>query len=157
MISASHRKRDSREAFVRWLLDRSSGGRTSHSGTFDCRFPILDCTPFPRFSIESRQSKSPKILAGNILQCFSVAGARLGLNRIRLQLAIYFCLYRRSLPENTAGGRTRFQGEILAQKFRKKTICRIKAVLSRIASLGDEHDATIAVWLHGLRQNEAEE
>jgi hypothetical protein len=157
MISASHRKRDSREALVRWLRDRSSGGRTSHSGTFDCRFPILDCMPFPRFSIESRQSKSPKILAGNILQCFSVAVARHGLNRIRLQLAIYFCLYRRSLPENTAGGRTRFQGEILAQKFRKKTICRLRAVLSRIASLGDEHDAIIAVWLHGLRQNEGEE
>ncbi len=125
MISASHRKRDSREALVRWLRDRSSGGRTSHSGTFDCRFPILDCTPFPRFSIESRQSKSPKILAGNIFQCFSVAGARPGLNRIRLQLAIYFCLYRRSLPENTAGGRTRFRGEILAQKFRKKLYVRL--------------------------------
>jgi hypothetical protein len=124
MISASHRKRDSREALVRWLRDRSSGGRTSHSGTFDCRFPILDCTPFPRFSIESRQSKSPKILAGNILQCFSVAGARRGLNRIRLQLAIYFCLYRRSLPENTAGGRTRFRGEILARNFRKKLYVR---------------------------------
>ena len=60
MISASHRKLDSREALVRWLRDRSSGGRTSHSGTFGCRFPILDCMPFPRFSIESRQSKSPK-------------------------------------------------------------------------------------------------
>ena len=91
MIRASHRKRDSREALVRWLRDRSSGGRTSHSGTFACRFPILDCMPFPRFSIESRQSKSPKILAGNILQCFSVAEARPGLNGIRLQLAIYFC------------------------------------------------------------------
>ena len=94
MMSASHRKRDSREALVRWLRDRSSGGRTSHSGTLDCRSPILDCMPFPRFSIESRQSKSPKILAGNILQRFSVAGARRGLNRIRLQLAIYFRLHR---------------------------------------------------------------
>jgi hypothetical protein len=28
-MSASHRKRDSREAFVRRLLDRSSGGRIS--------------------------------------------------------------------------------------------------------------------------------
>ena len=54
-MSASHRKRDSREALVRWLRDRSSGGRTSHSGTLDCRSPILDCTPFPRFSIESLQ------------------------------------------------------------------------------------------------------
>ena len=36
-------------------------------------------------------------------------------------------------------------------------ICRIKAVSSRIASLGDEHDAIIAVWRHGLRQNEGEE
>jgi hypothetical protein len=43
MMSASHRKRDSREALVRWLRDRSSAGRTSHSGTFDCRSPILDC------------------------------------------------------------------------------------------------------------------
>jgi len=60
MMSASHRKRDSREALVRWLRDRSSGGRTSHSGSFDCRSPILDCTSFPRFSIESRQSKSSK-------------------------------------------------------------------------------------------------
>ena len=33
----------------------------------------------------------------------------------------------------------------------------MKAVLSRIASLSNEHDAIIAVWLHGLRQNEAEE
>jgi hypothetical protein len=65
MMSASHRKRDSREALVRWLRDRSSGGRSSHSGTFDCRSPIFDCTAFPPFSIESRQSKSPKILAGN--------------------------------------------------------------------------------------------
>jgi hypothetical protein len=38
---------------------------------FDCRSPVLDCTPFTRFSIESRQSKTPKILAGNILQRFS--------------------------------------------------------------------------------------
>ena len=108
MISASHLKRDSREALVRWLRNRSSGGKTSHSGTFDRRFPILDCTPFPRFSIESRQSKSPIILAGNILQCFSVAGARPGLNRIRLQLAIYFCLHRGSLPDKTARGQPRF-------------------------------------------------
>ncbi len=70
-MSASHRKRDSREALVRRLRDRSSGGRSSHSGTLDCRSPILDCTPFPRFSIESPQSKTPKILAGNILQRFS--------------------------------------------------------------------------------------
>jgi hypothetical protein len=119
MISASHRKRDSREALVRWLRDRSSGGRTSHSGSFDCRFPILDCTPFPRFSIESRQSKSPKILAGNILQYFSVAGARRGLHRIRLQLAIYFCLYRRSLPENTAGRQPRFGAKSAPKNFRK--------------------------------------
>ena len=64
-MSASHRKRDSREALFRWLRDRSSGGRSSHSGTLDCRSPIFDCTAFPPFSIESRQSKSPKILAGN--------------------------------------------------------------------------------------------
>jgi len=44
-----------------------------------------------------------------------------------------------------------------AQKISVKTMCRIKAVSSRIASLGDEHDAIIAVWLHGLRQNEGEE
>jgi hypothetical protein len=31
-----------------------------------------------------------------------------------------------------------------------------KAIASRIASLGDEHDAIIAVWFHGLRQNEGE-
>ena len=119
-MSASHRKRDSREALVRWLRDRSSGGRTSHSGTFDCRFLILDCTPFPRSSIESRQSKSPKILAGNILQCFNVAGARHGLNRIRLQLAIYSCLHSGSLPENTAGDQPQILGPKTAlKKFRK--------------------------------------
>ena len=44
-----------------------------------------------------------------------------------------------------------------AQNISVKNICRIKAVSSRIASLGDEHDAIIAVWLHGLRQNEGEE
>ena len=33
----------------------------------------------------------------------------------------------------------------------------MKAVSSRIASLGDEHDAIIAVWLGRLRQNEGEE
>ena len=119
MISASHRKRDSREALVRWLRDRSSGGRTSHSGTFDCRSPILDCTPFPRFLIESRQSKSPKILAGNILQRFSVAGARRGLNRIRLQPAIHFCLHRGSLSEKTTRRQPRFRRKTPPLKFRR--------------------------------------
>jgi hypothetical protein len=33
----------------------------------------------------------------------------------------------------------------------------MKAVLSRIASLGDEHEAITAAWLHGLHQNEGEE
>jgi hypothetical protein len=33
--------------------------------------PFFLLTPFPRFSIESRQSKTPEILAGNILQRFS--------------------------------------------------------------------------------------
>ena len=82
MISASHRKRDSREALVRWLRDRSSGGRTSHSGTFDCRFPILDFMPFPRFSIESRQSKSPKYWPGIF---FSVS-ASLGRDAVQIEL-----------------------------------------------------------------------
>ena len=137
MISASHRKLDSREALFRWLRDRSSGGRTSHSGTLDCRFPILDCMPFPRFSIESHQSKSPKILAGNILQCFSVAGARRGLNRIRLQLAIHFCLLE-AVCRKTLQKVDRDPGRNSCPKIPQKTICRIKAVLSRIASLGDE-------------------
>jgi hypothetical protein len=141
-MSASHRKRDSREALVRWLRDRSSGGRTSHSGTFDCRSPILDCTPFPRFSIESRQSKSPKILAGNILQRFSVAGARRGLNRIRLQLAIYCCLDRRSLPENTAELHPRFRAGIMPDTIRT-CICHIKsAVRGRRAT----HLREAALW-----------
>jgi hypothetical protein len=44
----------------------------------------------------------------------------LGLTRIRLQLAIYFCLHGGSLPENTAGAQPRFRGKILPGKFRKK-------------------------------------
>jgi hypothetical protein len=43
------------------------------------------------------------------------------------------------------------------QKLRENIICHIKAVSSRIASLGDEHEAITAVWLHGLHQNEGEE
>jgi hypothetical protein len=35
-------------------------------------------------------------------------------------------------------------------KISVKTICRLKAVLRWIASSGDEHDAIIAVWLHGI-------
>jgi hypothetical protein len=127
MISASHRKRDSRAARVRWLRGWSSGGRTSHSGAFACRFPILDRMPFPRSSIESRQSKSPKILAGNIIQCFSVAGARRGLNRIRLRPAIYFCLPRDRLLEKTAGGQPRFGSKAVHRKF-LKTICPMNSL-----------------------------
>ena len=44
-----------------------------------------------------------------------------------------------------------------AQKISVKNYMSYKAVSSRIASLGNEHDAIIAVWLHGLRQNEGEE
>jgi hypothetical protein len=36
-------------------------------------------------------------------------------------------------------------------------IRHIKAVSNRIASLGDEHEAITAVWLHGLHQSEGEE
>ena len=50
-----------------------------------------------------------------------------------------------------------FNPEGVSRKISENIICRIKSVSSRIASLGDEHDAIIAVWLHGLRQNEAEE
>jgi hypothetical protein len=64
---------------------------------------------------------------------------------------------RGSLPENTAGRQRLFLGRNLYPKISVKAVCRIKAVSIRIESLGDEHDAIIAVWLHGLRQNEAEE
>src|SRR5262249_3126983 len=47
-----------------------------------------------------------------------------GLTRIRPQLAIYFCLHRGSVPENTAGGQPRFRGEIDVRKFRKKLYVR---------------------------------
>src|ERR1051326_1474573 len=72
IMIASHRKSGSREALVRRLCDRSSGGRISHSGSFDSRSLIFDATPHPQFSIGSRQSKSQKIFAGNIFQRFSV-------------------------------------------------------------------------------------
>jgi hypothetical protein len=136
MMSASHRKRDSREALVRWLRGRSSGGRTSDSGTFDCRSPILDCTPFPRFSIESRQSKSPKILALNIPQRFSVAGARRGLTRIRLQSAIYFWLHRGSLPENIA----RWQVCLSKDVFRRRLESVEREKLNPPAGLRASHE-----------------
>ena len=57
----------------------------------------------------------------NILQRFSIADACLRcLTRIRVQLVICFCLFSRSLPENTEEGQTGLRGKILAQKFRKK-------------------------------------
>jgi len=45
----------------------------------------------------------------------------------------------------------------LCPKISVKYYMSYKAVSIRIASLGDEHDAIIAVWLHGLRHNEGEE
>ena len=49
------------------------------------------------------------------------------LTRIRLQRAIYFCLHRGSLPENTAGRQPRFRGKTCAQNFRKKLYVRRKS------------------------------
>src|SRR4029079_12073085 len=75
MISASHRKRDSREALLRWLRDWSSGGRISHSGTVDCRFLVLDCMPFLDFEskVGSRNRRKYWLV---IFFGFSVAGAQ---------------------------------------------------------------------------------
>src|SRR5438874_6191089 len=44
------------------------------------------------------------------------------LTRIRVQLAIYFCLHRGSLPEHTAGGQSRFRANPPPQKFRKNYV-----------------------------------
>jgi hypothetical protein len=53
------------------------------------------------------------------------------LTRIRLQSAIYFCLHRGSLPENTAGRQTRFGAKPALKNFRKKTICQAKSLKVR--------------------------
>src|ERR1051326_8321193 len=62
IMIASHRKSGSREALVRRLCDRSSGGRISHSGSFNSRSLIFDATPHP--SVFNR--KSPLEMAENI-------------------------------------------------------------------------------------------
>src|SRR5438874_2508955 len=48
----------------------------------------------------------------------------ISLTRIRLQRAIYFCLHRDSLPENTAGGQPRF-----GAKPAPKNFCKILYVI----------------------------
>ena len=50
----------------------------------------------------------------------------MGLTRIRLQPAIYFCLHRGSLPKNAEGGQPRIQGEIVPKNFGKNYMsCKI--------------------------------
>ena len=62
-----------------------------------------------------------------LFQCFCVAVARRGLNRIRLQLAIYFCLPlgqfdAEFLPDvNAIGAKVR-------RKISENIICHIKSV-----------------------------
>jgi hypothetical protein len=50
------------------------------------------------------------------------------LTRIRLQLAIHFCLHRGSLPENSAGRQPRFRRKTPALKFSRKTICHLESL-----------------------------
>src|SRR5436190_24010620 len=52
-----------------------------------------------------------------------VCGPARGLTRIRLQLAIYFCLHRGSLPENTAGRQALFQGDEHITALLKSPAC----------------------------------
>ena len=49
-----------------------------------------------------------------------LGNVRSHLTRIRLQLAIYFWLYRGSLLENTAGCQPRFGAKLAPTNFRKK-------------------------------------
>jgi hypothetical protein len=47
-------------------------------------------------------------------------GHHTGLTRIRLQHAIYFCLHRGSLPENTAGDQPGFREKLVLKKTLKE-------------------------------------
>jgi hypothetical protein len=61
-----------------------------------------------------------------------ILACRVCRTRIRLQLAIYFCLHRGSLPENTARRQPRFRGQKpIPDKISEKYICQInRAVFS---------------------------
>jgi len=64
-----------------------------------------------------------------------------GLTRIRLQLAIYFCLHRGSLPENTARWQESFQ---CAEIFNHTAPCVVKrAGIVDVSATGHSYDAPI--------------
>src|SRR5438093_13479740 len=60
--------------------------------------------------------------------------AGMSLTRIRLQLAIYFCLHRGSLPENTARRQPRFPGQTPRPKNPEKYMSH-KTASCRLLSL----------------------
>jgi hypothetical protein len=85
----------------------------------------------------------------------TIFAALIRLTRIRLQSAIYFWLYRGSLPENTARRQPRFWGQNPRPKNSEKTICHVKSRSNgnvvcthwnRLVPVhGDDYLATIAV------------
>lgn len=60
-------------------------------------------------------------------RAFVVTGQELRLTRIRLQPALYLCLHRGSLPENTAGRQPRFRGKTQALQNSVKNLMSYKS------------------------------